>query len=312
MSSEEFDYEYQDEQPQYEETNYDSSEYDYADDTEDTDYEIAEDTFITLPDPDAVEDDFKNPSLAELYEVLPKSLHGLIEPVVNKWQQGIDQEFESIAPYRRFMDAGIDPDIIGASLELAQQISTNPKAIYDELAERYGWKQAEQMMQQAVETSNAVKAMESDEFFVDPDIEGEDANPEIAALKAEIDALREEREAEREAAQEANFEYEINTSMDVLAEEYGDFDQEAVLRRAMILADEYPDAEIPQLIGAAFEQYSTELDRMRAQVGATRRAPRVAGGSGNSSLPAPEPVVYKTKEDRIAAIEAIAKQFLEN
>lgn len=283
-----------------------SEEYEYQDDQ--TEYELPEEP--TTETVEQEESETKNPSLAELYDVLPKSLHGLVEPVVNKWQQGIDQEFEAIAPYRRFMDAGIDPDIIGASLELAQQISTNPKAIYDELAERYGWRQAEQMMQQAVDTANAVKASESDDFFVDPDVETEELSPEIAALRAEIEALKEEREAEREAATEATYEYEISTSMDVLAEEHGEFDQEAVLRRAMILADDYPDAEIPQLIGAAFEQYNAELDRMRAQLGATKRAPRVAGGSGNSTLPAPEPVVYKTKEDRIAAIEAIAKQFL--
>jgi hypothetical protein len=286
-----------------------SEEYQYEE--ESTEYEAPEETLVETEEVEQ-ESELKNPSLAELYDVLPKSLHALVEPVVSKWQQGIDQEFESIAPYRRFVEAGIDPDIIGASLELAQQISTNPKAIYDELADRYGWRQAEQMMQQAVETSNSIKAAESDDFLVDPDVNGEEVNPELAALKAEIEAMREERNAEKEAAEEANYEYEINTSIDVLAEEYGDFDQEAVLRRAMILADEYPDAEIPQLIGAAFEQYNTELDRMRAQIGATKRAPRVAGGTGNSSLPAPEPAVYKTKEDRIAAIEAIAKQFLEN
>jgi len=306
MASEEFEYEDTD----YQE--YDDSNYEVEDDSDDSDYEVQEDAILELPDPNEIEDDFGNPSLAELYEVLPKSLHGLIEPVVNKWQQGIDQEFESIAPYRRFMDAGIDPDIIGASLELAQQISTNPKAIYDELAERYGWKQAEEMMKQAVSVSNVVKEAEEDDFLVDPDMEQDPVNAEVAALRAEMEALREERNAEIEAATEANFEYEIGTSMEVLAEEYGEFDQEAVLRRAMILADEYPEAEIPQLIGAAFEQYNGELDRMRAQVGATRRAPRVAGGSGNSGLPAPEPVVYKTKEDRIAAIEAIAKQFINN
>jgi len=307
MSSEEFEYE--DDQYEYED---DGSVEDYEDyEDDDADYTVTEDALLELPDPDEVEDDFGNPSLNELYEVLPVALHSLIEPVVNKWQQGIDQEFESIAPYRRFMDAGIDPDIIGASLELAQQISTNPKAIYDELAERYGWREAEQMMKEAVAVSNAVTEDSSD-FFLDPDVEQDPVNSEVAALRAEMEALRAERDAEIEQATEANYEYEIGTSMEVLAEEYGDFDQEAVLTRAMILADQYPDAEIPQLIGAAFEQYSTELDRMRAQVGATRRAPRVAGGSGNSGLPAPEPVVYKTKEDRVAAIEAIARQYIDN
>lgn len=275
--------------------------------------ETTEETQIELPD---AEEEYEveggNPSLAELYEVLPKSLHSLVEPVIEKWQQGIDQEFESIAPYRKFVDAGIDPDIIGASLELAQQISTNPKAIYDELAERYGWRQAEQMMQAAVGVSKAVEEDDTDSFFGDNELEENPVNAELAALRAEMQQLRAERDQELESAIEENYEYEISTSMEVLTDEHGDFDQQAVLRRAMILSEEYPDAEVPQLIGAAFEQYNDELDRMRAQVGAVKRAPRVAGGTGNSGLPAPEPVVYKTKEDRVAAIEAIAKQFLNN
>lgn len=288
-----------------------SEEFEYDETTED--FIVDEETEIELPD-DAEDAGVEggNPSLAELYEVLPKSLHSLVEPVIEKWQQGIDQEFETIAPYRKFADAGIDPDIIGASLELAQQISTNPKAIYDELAERYGWRQAEQMMEAAVGVSKAVEDDDDDSFFGDSDLEESPVNAELAALRAEMQELRAEREQELESAIEENYDYEITTSMEVLSEEYGDFDQEAVLRRAMILSEEYPDAEVPQLIGAAFEQYNNELDRMRAQVGAVKRAPRVAGGTGNSGLPAPEPVVYKTKEDRIAAIEAIAKQFLNN
>lgn len=288
-----------------------SEEFEYEETTED--FIVEQDQEIELPYEEEGEVESKNPSLAELYEVLPKSLHSLVEPVIDKWQQGIDQEFESIAPYRKFVDAGIDPDIIGASLELAQQISTNPKAIYDELAERYGWRQAEQMMEAAVGVSKAVEEEDDNtSFFGDSELEQNPVNAEIAALRAEMESLRAERAEEINSAIEENYEYEISTSMEVLSEEYGDFDQEAVLRRAMILSEEYPDAEVPQLIGAAFEQYNTELDRMRAQVGATRRAPRVAGGTGNSGLPAPEPVVYKTKEDRIAAIEAIAKQYLNN
>lgn len=292
-----------------------SEEFEYEETTED--FIVEEDQEIELPeDENEVEEEYQveggNPALAELYEVLPKSLHSLIEPVIEKWQQGIDQEFESIAPYRRFVEAGIDPDIIGASLELAQQISTNPKAIYDELAERYGWRQAEQMMETALNVSQIVEEDDDESFFGDNELEQSPVNAELAALRAEIEGLREDRNSEIEDAIDENYEYEIGTSMEVLADEYGDFDQEAVLQRAMILSDQYPDAEIPQLIGAAFEQYSGELDRMRAQVGATRRVPRVAGGSGNSGLPAPEPVVYKTKEDRIAAIEAIAKQYLDN
>jgi hypothetical protein len=244
-----------------------------------------------------------NPALSELYDVLPKSLHGLVEPVLNKWQGGIDQQFEMFAPYRKFAEGRVDPNIIEASMELARQISSNPKSVYDELAERYGWQQATAMVQDAVATAEAV--------YDDPDFDifQEDEDPtsaELQAMKAELEALKQDRQEQISREVEIEYNYEIEESLDILSSEYGDFDQEAVVRRAMILADEYPDAELPQLLGAAFEQYSEEMDRMRSQV---KRAPRVAGGTANSQ-PAPTAQKLSTREDRIAAIEAIAKQAL--
>lgn len=253
-------------------------------------------------DDDAVQG---NPALNELYDILPKSLHGMIQPVVDKWQAGIDQEFEKIAPYRKFADSGVNPQIIEASLELASEISSNPRAVYDELAERYGWKQAEQMMANAMQVAEAVTEDE-DSYFADPDFaeEGQDnSSAELQALKAEIEALRNERAQDVAAANEYEYESQIETSLEVLREDFGDFDEEIVIRRAMLLADEYPSAELPQLIGAAFEQYQGEVERIRASV---KRAPRVAGGTGNA-IPAAAPVKLETREDRVAAIEAIIK-----
>lgn len=237
-----------------------------------------------------------NPALAELYDVLPKSLHGLVEPVINKWQSGIDQQFEKIAPYRRYADAGVDPQVIEASLELAAEISANPKAVYDELASRYGFAAAQQIMEDAVDTAESF----------DPDFEEDESTAELRALKAEIEALKGDREqevAEREAYAMDN---EIEETVAAIQAEFGDFDEEAVIRRAMLLADDYPNAELHQLIGAAHEQYMGELKAMQASV---KRAPRVAGGAGNS-IPAPPPQKLSTREERIAAIEEIAKRNL--
>jgi hypothetical protein len=288
-----------------------------AEDEGTLDYEEVEsfedDDEIVLPD-GAVDNDYEeeeedgdqavgnnNPSLNELYDILPKSLHGMIEPVVSKWQSGIDREFEKMSGYRALAEAGVSPDIIEASLELAQQISSNPKAVYDELAERYGWQQAQQMMQEATDVA-AVAAEDEDDMFYDLD----PASAELQALKAEVEGLRQERDQEQEAAVEAQHEYEIETSLEYLREEYGDFDESMIIRRAMILSDDYPDAELPQLIGAAFEQYQSEVDQIRQEVG--KRAPRVAGGAGNS-MPAPETVKLNNRDERVAAIEQIAKQY---
>jgi hypothetical protein len=247
-----------------------------------------------------------NPALQELYDVLPKSLHGMIEPIVNKWQSGIDQQFEKIAPYRKFADSGLDPSLIEASLELASEISTNPRAVYDELATRYGWKEAETMMATALQVANGATQQQedTDSYFYEEE-EAEPGSQELEALRAEIEALRSEREAEKAEANEAEYEYQIETSIEVLKEDFGDFDEEIVIRRAMLLAEEYPNAELPQLIGAAFEQYQEEVERIKASI---PRAPRVAGGNGNG-IPAPAPVKLETRDDRVAAIEAIIKNF---
>jgi hypothetical protein len=244
-----------------------------------------------------------NPSLNELYDILPKSLHGMVEPVLSKWQSGVDREFEKMSGYRQLAEAGVSPDIIEASLELAQQISANPRAIYDELAERYGWQQAQQIMQEATAVANTAMEEENDPFAFDM---GDDpTSAEIQALKAELDAMKNGMAQEAAAAQEAQYEYEIETSLDYLREQYGDFDENMIIRRAMLLSEDYPDAELPQLIGAAYEQYQGEVEQIRSQV---KRAPRVSGGAGNS-LPAPEQVKLNSRDERIAAIEQIAKQY---
>jgi hypothetical protein len=267
---------------------------------------------IILPEGAEGEEDYEeeevggNPALQELYDILPKSLHGMIEPIVNKWQSGIDQQFERIAPYRKFADSGLDPSIIEASLELASEISTNPRAVYDELATRYGWKEAENMMATALQVANGTSQTQAEEDpYFSYEEEAEPGSAELDALRAEIDALRNERENEKAEANEAEYEYQIETSIEVLKEDFGDFDEEIVIRRAMLLAEEYPNAELPQLIGAAFEQYQEEVERIKATI---PRAPRVAGGNGNG-IPAPAPVKLETRDDRVAAIEAIIKNF---
>lgn len=239
-----------------------------------------------------------NPAWDELYEVLPKSLHGMVQPVLEKWQSGIDSEFEKIAPYRKFAEAGVNPDIMQASMDLARQVQSNPKAVYDELAERYGWAQAQAMVEEASE--NLDEADEIDLF------EDEESSGELKALKAELDALKATMSERAQQEEQEVFANEIEASLGSLKKEHGDIDDEAIVRRAMLLADDYPDAEIEQLINAAFEQYNGELDKMRSKV---KKAPKVAGGSANK-VPANPPKTLSTKEDRVSAIEEIVKRTL--
>ncbi len=275
-----------------------SEEYEYEDDNlEVEDQEVDEPELEEESDSEA--EAKGNPAWDELYNVLPKSLHGMVEPVISKWQAGVDSQFEKFSPYRKFAESGVSADVIEASMELARQVTSNPKAVYDELAERYGWKQATEMIQEAVEVAEEYEDSE-DPFGTDP------SSAELKALKAELEALKGTMQSREEMEAQYQMEQEIETSIESIASEYGDFDQEAVVRRAMMLADEYPNASLEQLIFAGYEQYNEELERMRGQI---KRAPRVAGGNANK-VPATPPRVLNSREDRIAAIEEIVKRTL--
>lgn len=275
-----------------------SDEYEYEDDQLDTETEDLEQVEEEL---DQEEPEAKgNPAWDELYNVLPKSLHSMVEPVISKWQSGVDSEFEKFSPYRKFAESGVNPDVIEASIELARQVASNPKAVYDELAERYGWAQANAMIQEAVATADEAEGYEEDPFSDDP------TSAELKAMKAELDALKGTLQSREEQEEQIQLGYEIESSIEALASEHGDFDQEAVVRRAMLLAEDYPNASLEQLIYAGFEQYTEELDRMRGQL---KRAPRIAGGNANK-VPAAPARVLNSREDRIAAIEEIVKRTL--
>jgi hypothetical protein len=224
----------------------------------------------------------------------------MVEPVISKWQSGVDSEFEKFSPYRKFAESGVNPDVIEASIELARQVASNPKAVYDELAERYGWSQANAMIQEAVATAEEAEEYAEDPFGDDP------TSAELKAMKAELDALKGTLQSREEQEEQVQLGYEIEESIEALTESYGDFDQEAVVRRAMLLAEDYPNASLEQLIYAGFEQYNEELDRMRGQM---KRAPRIAGGNANK-VPAAPARVLNSREDRIAAIEEIVKRTL--
>ena len=266
--------------------------------TEDIPPQIDDEEVEEVEEDSTDEPESRNPAWDELLDVLPKSLHGMVKPVLDKWQSGIDSEFEKIAPYRKFADADVNPQIIEASMDLARQVQSNPKAVYDELAQRYGWSAAQQMVEEA--SDNLEEAEEMDLF------DDSESTSELKALKSELDALKSTITSQQQASEQEALSNQIEESLQSLGKEAGDFDQEAVVRRAMLLADDYPDADIAQLIQAGYEQYSGEVEKMRSSI---KKAPRVAGGSANKSPAAPVKTL-NTREDRINAIEEIVKRTL--
>jgi hypothetical protein len=84
-----------------------------------------------------------HPAWNELLSVLPQESHEQAIPVLKKWSQGVDSGFQKVhqqyAPFKSYIDQGIDPEVINYGMNLYNQVETNPTALFSALAEALGY-----------------------------------------------------------------------------------------------------------------------------------------------------------------------------
>ena len=84
-----------------------------------------------------------NPAWQDILNVLPDSLHSTVRPALEKWDQGVQQRFQTVhsqyEPFKPFLESGIDPQNINYALAILDKIENDPRSIYDALAEHNGW-----------------------------------------------------------------------------------------------------------------------------------------------------------------------------
>jgi hypothetical protein len=83
-----------------------------------------------------------NPSWNEVLSAIPQSLHDTIRPVLQKWDQGVQDRFAAVHsqydPYKPFVEKKVDPEAIDAALQLYGVLEKDPQRLYDELAAYLG------------------------------------------------------------------------------------------------------------------------------------------------------------------------------
>lgn len=199
-----------------------------------------------------------NPKWQPFLDVLPTSLHGVVTPVLQEWDRGVNQRFQELhqqyepyKAYQQFVDNGIDPQAIDYALGIFQQLNDNPRGIYDALgtyyAEEWGLNQ------------------QQDQQYMDPMSEpNENVDPRIAELQdgfkqlASIILSERQQQEEQQSLQQAD--QELDDLLTQLKTQHGDFNERVVL--GLMLAGLEPDE--------AIAEYQSTLTNA---VEATRRPP---------------------------------------
>lgn len=165
-----------------------------------------------------------HPAWKEILDTLPSSLHSVVTPALEKWDQGVQDRFEQVQskyePYKEILDSEIPPDNIQRAIAIQNMLENDPQGFYQRMGSYFG---------QGQQSSNE----EDDSYSPGDDDNDEGVDPRFAQLEQSQQAILQQMQtmAQKEADEKADA--ELTTKLDALRNEHGDFDEEYVINYAM-------------------------------------------------------------------------------
>lgn len=155
-----------------------------------------------------------NPKWESVLSQVPAEYHAKLAPELAKWDRGVQQKFQEVAPWKDVMSAGLAPDMVQQAIVLAQSMQSDPRGVYDAMAQHYNFTPAE--------AKQAAAALEGAQEQLDEMNPWEQGYKE---LKAQVDMLGKvliaNHEKEQQALRDAEEDAELDKQMRAAAKKYG-------------------------------------------------------------------------------------------
>ena len=211
-----------------------------------------------------------NPAWNDFLEYVPEDKREAVTPLLQQWDRGVQEKIQKVhqeqEPWKPIVQSGVDPETVQFGIELLSTLQTDPRKVFDALAENYGWEVAKEV------TSGGGGSGQGQEVTAEQ-LEGLDPK-QLAELAKRQDVTEQillaQRQRELVAAEEAALDKALND----LRDKHGDYDEQDVVRR-LAVDDELTPEE-------AYKASIAYADKIRS----TRPVPpRIAGG-GSGMIPA--------------------------
>jgi len=171
-----------------------------------------------------------HPAWSEILSVVPPELHGQITPVLQKWDQGVNERFQQLhsesAPYKEYMDQ-YSPEDIQQAINLAQMLQTDPNSFYQQLIEA--------APQLGIELADFGQGQEPEPQQVNGFGNGQQAeNPyddRFSSIEAALGSLAEMMLNNQQSAEQAQEDAELEAALSGLHKQFGDFDDDYVITK---------------------------------------------------------------------------------
>jgi hypothetical protein len=155
-----------------------------------------------------------------ILEGVPDSLRSTLDERLASYTTQLQQPYQG---YEFLQEAEVDPDTVQYALNMLYTLNSNPRQLYDAIAEYYQF--SGQQQQQGQQPQAQTPGLEYGE--------AEESDPRYAELEQQVQvvarALYEQQQAQQQAMEDEALESELMG----LREKYGDFDEQYVLGLAL-------------------------------------------------------------------------------
>lgn len=244
-----------------------------------------------------------NPAWKELLDIMPSNLHPQMQPVLDKWEQGVQQRFQQHAeqmqryePYNALIENNVPMDYIEQALSVAQLIDENPQGFMQQLQAIFGGDdgQYDEQGQNGYDNGDQDGTFDQQQWDLSQD-------PRFQELQQHQDLLAQHIAQQMQQEQEAQEDQELDTMLDDLRQQYGDYDERYVI--TMAASGVHPED--------AVKQYMEMVNGIRSQPRADANLPRIV--SPSNGMPTEQVDVANLSDaDRRKLVQNILSQASQN
>lgn len=167
-----------------------------------------------------------NPAWSDVLGVIPESLHSAVTEHFQKWDQQAQQRIESVnqqlsqfESFKPFVENGISPQDLEQGLQLMYELNQNPQAVYEALAQTYGFN--------AQANPTTENEEENENEFQDPRYD--ELTAQQQQLKQAVDLVAQTLLHQEQAKIDAQAEAEIDAELEQLKKKHPGISEEFAL-----------------------------------------------------------------------------------
>ena len=153
-----------------------------------------------------------NPNWDGALSQLPDEFHKGLIPIFSEWDSNYKRDTERYAPYKQFADNNVDPQLLQAGFQLAEQLRNNPEELFYMLNDQFKFVD---VMEDEDEDDYL---SEEDEFDFDEDNDDPVRNsPLFQELQAKLNSFEEAGQQRELAESQAQAEQSIKSDIETIA-----------------------------------------------------------------------------------------------